>query len=152
VNGPTAQQSRLGYLLSGLLSSSTTQLPTSILLQLTTTAEEVDLQQLWSIEAVGTNSQEPSSNFLKCYQSSNISQLLDGTYTAKFPWKDDKPHLPSNYNRKTTNLLNRLRQTPQLLKLYENIILDQERRGFIKESMILLLLNGHFTTCPAILS
>ena len=34
--------------------------------------------------------------------------------------------------RKTTSLLNRLRQTPQVLKLYENIILDQERRGFIE--------------------
>jgi len=40
----------------------------------------------------------PSSNFLKSYQSSSISQLPNGTYTAKFPWKDDKSHLTSNYS------------------------------------------------------
>ena len=69
------------------------------------------------------------------YQSNNISWLPDCTYTAKFPWKDDTPHLPSNYNtckRTTKHLLTRLRQSPQLLKLYDNIITDQECRGFIE--------------------
>jgi len=100
--------------------------PTAYIYSTTTTAKEIDQQQLWSIEAVGTDSQEP--DFLK-------SQLLDVMYTAKFPWKDNKLHLLSNYNtwkRKATILLNRLRQTPQLLKLYENIILDQECCGFIE--------------------
>ena len=59
--------------------------------------EEVDLHQLWSIEATGTDSHEPSPDFLKSYQSKDISRLSDGTYTAKFPWKDDAPQLPSNY-------------------------------------------------------
>ena len=112
----------------------TTQLLTSILLQLATAADNkgIDLQKLWSIEAIGTDS---SSVFLKSYQSRNISQLPDGTYTAKFPWKEDKRHLPSNYNtcERTKNLLTRLRQSPQLLKLYDNIIMDQECRGFIEK-------------------
>ena len=134
-NGPTAQQSQLGYLLSGPLPLSSTQLPMSILLQFTTTPEEIDLQQLWSIEASGTDTHECGSSFLRSYQSNNIYQLPDGTYTAKFPWKDDKPHLPSNYNickGRTNSLLTRLRQNPQLLKVYDNILMEQERRGFIE--------------------
>ena len=136
-NGPTAHQSQLGYLLSGPLPLSTTQLSTSILMQIVTTTDtkEVNLHQLWSIEATGADSHEPSTNFLIYYHSSNISWLPDGTYKAKFPWKDDALHLPSNYHtckRRTKHLLIRLRQNPQLLKLYDNIIADQERRGFIE--------------------
>ena len=136
-NGPTAQQSRLGYLLSGPLPLSNTQLSTSILMKIVTTTDnkEIDLHHLWSIEATGTDPHEPSPDFLISYQSRDISRLPDGTYTAKFPWKDDAPQLPSNYHtckRRTKHLLIRLRQSPQLLKLYDNIISDQERRGFIE--------------------
>ena len=46
-NGPTAQQSRLGYLLSGSLPLPTKRLPASILLQFATAADntETDLRQ-----------------------------------------------------------------------------------------------------------
>ena len=48
----------------------------------------------------------------------------------------DKPDLPSNFNicqRRTKNLLTKLKLTPTLLKLYNDIILEQERRGFIEQ-------------------
>lgn len=63
-------------------------------------------------------------------------------YVAKFPWKEDKPHLPSNFaicQKRTTNLLNKLRRTPELLQLYDNIIQEQEKRGFIER------INDHST-------
>jgi len=52
-DGPTAQQSLLGYLLSGPLPMLTTQLLTSTLLQIASSADqqEFNLLQLWSIEA-----------------------------------------------------------------------------------------------------
>jgi len=55
--GPTAQQSKLGYLLSGPVSSSLQEASSSILLQLTsttTTLKELDLEHFGSIEAIGT--------------------------------------------------------------------------------------------------
>ena len=137
-DGPTAQQSKLGYLLSGPMPQVATQLSTSILLQLTTIADhnqEPNLEQLWSVEAIGTCPQQSSSSFLNTYQASSISQLPNGTYCAKFPWKDDKPYLPSNFNicqRRTKTLLTKLMLTPELLNLYHNIIQEQERRGFIE--------------------
>ena len=136
-DGPTAQQSRLGYLLSGPFPSPTVQVSTSALLQLTTPADQrFDPQQMWSIEAAGTNSDLDSDTFLRVYQSSHITQMPDGTYTAKFPWKEDKPHLPSNLaicTRRTKSLVTKLRRHPELLKLYHSIIKEQERRGFIEQ-------------------
>ena len=71
-DGPIAQESKLGYLLSGPLSYSLPQAATSILLQTTSTVtpEEPNLENFWSIESVGTNINTPSvdSTFLHTYQ------------------------------------------------------------------------------------
>ena len=137
-DGPTAQQSKLGYLLSGPMPHLTTQLSTSILLQLTTMTDqnqEPNLEHLWSVEAITTHSEQSSSAFLNTYQASSISQLPNGTYCAKFPWKENKPYLPSNFNicqHRTKALLTKLKLNPELLNLYNNIIQEQEPCGFIE--------------------
>ena len=95
-----------------------------------------NLQQLWSVEAIGIHCQESNPTFLRMYQKSSIQQLPNGIYSAKFPWKEDKPHLPTNFaicQRRTKTLLTKLRLTPDLLNLYNNIIQEQERRGFIEK-------------------
>ena len=96
--GPTAQQSKLGYLLSGPVSQLAIQSSTSVLLQITTSADDQQFnpQELWSIEAIGTNPTQSNGMFLRSYQSNNISQMPDGTCIARFPWKEPKPYLPSN--------------------------------------------------------
>ena len=133
--GPTAQQSKLGYLLSGPVPSSPQEASSSILLQLTSTTtapHEPDLEHFWSIEAIGTTA-DPS--FLKTYQETCIHQSPTGMYVAKFPWKESRPCLPSNYAiclKRTNNNLNKLRRNPEILKLYDSIIQDQEKRGFIE--------------------
>ena len=56
-DGPTAQLSKLGYLLSGPVPSPLLESTSSVLLQLTSTVpdpEAPDLEQFWSVEAVGT--------------------------------------------------------------------------------------------------
>ena len=67
--------------------------------------------------------------------------MPDGTYIARFPWKEPKPYLPSNLTictRRTKSLVTNLRRHPELLKLYDSIIKEQERRGFIKRVDIAL--------------
>ena len=96
--GPTAQQSKLGYLLSGPSSYPVSQSTSCILLQITTTmtkSEEPDIQQFWSMEAIGTSvpAEQTNSTFLQTYQNTCISQA---PYTARFPWKEEKAYLPSN--------------------------------------------------------
>ena len=56
-------------------------------------------------------------------------------YIARFPWKEDRPYLPTNISickKRTTTLVHKLKQTPELLNIYDNIIKDQEKRGFIE--------------------
>ena len=65
----------------------------------------------------------------------HITVQPDGTYSLRFPWKEDHPVLPSNYSvcyRRTRSLARRLAKTPELLKQYGRIIEEQERRGFIE--------------------
>ena len=96
-----------------------------------------DPNQFWSLEETGTvphTAQETDGDFLRRYQRTTISQAKDSTYTARFPWKSDHPHLPSNFSvckSRTCNLVSRLKESPTLFNLY-NIILDQQKRGFIE--------------------
>ena len=102
----------------------------------TVTTEEPNIEKFWSVEAIGMNIHRPStdSSFLQSYQQTSITQTPEG-YIARFLWKEDKPLLPSNINtckRGTQTLLNKLRQTPELLCIYDHIIKEQEEQGFIE--------------------
>ena len=140
--GPIAQQSKLGYFLSGPLPSAISEETSSALLRITSviTIDEPkspDLHNFWSVEAVGTdaNSKSMDSVFLQSYQQSSITQTPEGSYIVRFPWKVDKPHLLSNFaicKKRTQTLVNKLRKTPHILQLYDGIIKEQEERGFIE--------------------
>ena len=137
--GPTAVQSRLGYLLSGPLKSKRVQNDvTSILHLAASTNEEFHLQRFWSLESMGIFPQidPPEKEFLKSYQATSITRSDDGAYTAGFPWKEEHPPLPTNFNvceKRTRATARRLHHTPDLLKCYDNIIKEQESRGFIEK-------------------
>ena len=137
-NGPTAVQSRLGYLLSGPLPVpqvvETSNFHISMLSCIT---EEAEHNTLWQVESLGTTSpkQNPESDFLKEYMMTKISVQPDGAYSLKFPWKNSHPPLPSNYGvcaRRTRSMAYRLARIPQLLTTYNAIIQEQEAKGFIE--------------------
>ena len=141
--GPTAQQSRLGYLLSGPLPDVLSDSTSSSLLQITSTMSSKEpllpnLEKFWSVEGIGTDTviRSPDLIFLQSYQESAISRTSEGIYVAKFPWKVDKPDLPSNFaicKGRTLTLFNKLKRSPKLLQLYDGIIKEQEQRGFIEK-------------------
>ena len=65
----------------------------------------------------------------------SLQSLKHLKVSTRFPWKEDKPYLPTNINickKRTTTLIHKLKQTPEILNLYDNIIKDQEKRGFIE--------------------
>ena len=96
-DGPTAVQSRLGYLLSGPLPvSQTTSFHISVL---SCTVEETEHNTLWQVESLGTTlpKQNAERNFLQEYMANKITVQPDGAYSLKFPWKTAHPPLPSNY-------------------------------------------------------
>lgn len=142
-NGPTAVQSKLGYLLSGpargyaSIPSKPTPTSTSMMNVLTShDREEIKLERFWEIESLGIDKNETAdNNYLIDYQKSSISHR-DGKYHAKLPWKDEHDTLPTNETvarRRTLSVVNRLRKDPDALQMYGEIIADQERRGFIEK-------------------
>lgn len=73
---------------------------------------------------------------IQSYIDSSISRNGDGSYTARFLWKENHPPLPTNKlvcEGRTHSLVNKLVQTPKLLKVYDDILREQERRGFIEQ-------------------
>ena len=140
--GPTAVASKLGYLLSGPMPTSSDTRSTTVvnLLQTisSTKGDELDLEKFWSLETMGISPQSEKNDhevFLENYISDSITRNHDGSYNAKFPWKDDSPMLPINYTRcqqRTRSMVRRLAATPELLHTYGNIIAEQEARGFIE--------------------
>ena len=87
-DGPTAQQSKLGYLLSGPIHQATPQRTTANAFHIAVmnlSIEDPNPQQFWSLEETGTvqhTTQGADRDFLYQYQTNNISQAKDGTYTA----------------------------------------------------------------------
>jgi hypothetical protein len=89
--------------------------------------EDKQLEKFWSLESLGITSptsNNDESNLPREYQQSAISREDDGSYTAKFPWKDDHPSLPSNFSvcqQRTRSTIRRLSRSPELLQTYGTI-------------------------------
>jgi len=140
--GPTAVGSKLGYLLSGPahMNSRGNTSPSSSILNIITPhrQEECELHKFWEIENYETEKDNTAKSALEemtAYQDTNVT-LKENKYIARFPWKPEHPELPSNEmiaRRRTYNVVNRLAKEPEMLKLYGDIIRDQEKRGFIEK-------------------
>ena len=69
---------------------------------LCTKEDELDLEKFWSLAAMGISPQSEKNDdevFLENYISGSITTNQDGSYNAKFPWNDDSPILPTDYNK-----------------------------------------------------
>lgn len=141
--GPTAMQSKLGYLLSGPLQIDS---PVIGMFHTYTTqmfeAELPDHPEPPSNDFSTTpvvsqqNVKQLSRSFMQAYQKNCISRDENGSYAVQFPWKEKHPPLPSNLmicERRTRALARRLGHQPKLLKLYGDIITEQEQRNFIEQ-------------------
>ena len=139
--GPVAMMTKLGWVLSGPVSSILTETPVTSLITHTLLSDAVSLvgnqclneqlRSFWELESLGITRAEESvhDNFKK-----NIS-FKDGRYEVCLPWKEFHDPLPDNYTlsvRRLEGLVRRLKQTPKLLEEYNNTIQDQIRRGIVE--------------------
>ena len=153
-DGPTAVQSKLGYLLSGPLPAKTQCNLINLFhvtsLTTTTSHEACDLDKFWQIESSGISTpikNDKDKHFLKSYVNSCVTSKPDGSYSLKFPWRPNHPPLPSNYTtceRRTRGLARRLADDPHLLQTYGNIISDHLKRGFIEKVTTLPSDTAHY--------
>ena len=138
-SGPTAIQTRVGWILSGPVCRP----GVSVNLTLTAThALRIDthpvehnlddqLRRFWELESLGVMKDEPS-----VYDKFVQQISFDGQrYQVGLPWKENTPPLPDNFElcrRRLDSLLKRLKQNPTLLAEYDSVIRDQLRRGIVK--------------------
>lgn len=65
----------------------------------------------------------------------NAITFEDGRYKVSLPWKEFHEPLADNYNlslKRLRGLLHRLKQTPDILQQYDDIIRDQMKMGTVE--------------------
>ena len=138
-DGPKAVESKLGYLISGPAPITAGQFitTTNSAMMLNLLPNELNLEHFWDLESVGVTPPDEISEdkVLDNYSTSCVTRDHDVAYVARFPWKLDHPDLPTNFTvakQRTNQLVKRLSQTPELLKVYSRIIAEQEAKCFIE--------------------
>ena len=94
-------------------------------------------QRSFITESVGVSMSDLSAeeDMLQHYIALCITRDLDEAYVARFPWQPNPPTLPNNLiiaQNRTRQMIKRLAKTPNLLMVYNSIIVEQEARGFIE--------------------
>ena len=153
-NEPTAVKSKIGYLLSGPVHAQNSDATEHVFNIMASRPPTDVLERIWTLESMGispTSDDTDKTDYFNEYQQSSIV-YQDGSYTAKLPWKRDHAELPSNYDvatKRTRNLIRRLQGESPLLVKYDKIITEQERRGFIKSTVIPQQQDVHYIPhCP----
>ena len=135
--GPTAVQSKLGYLLSGPLYDYRTSMSSGVFhltsVSLLNSPDVTPSGDVWQTDLVQS---KQSSTSLQEYLRDSVTRQSDGTYLVKFPWKQNHSVLPTNKctcERRVWSLVRKLNNTPGMLQVYNGIIEEQLRRGFIEK-------------------
>ena len=144
--GPTAMNTRLGWVLSGpaetnsVETESATNLACTHVLKCATNplidgdGAELDheMRKFWELESLGIQPEEASD-----YEEfTNTITHKDGRYEVRLPWKHSHPLLPDNYKlslQRFHSLYNRLKQkTPKILDEYDKVIKHQLQKGIVE--------------------
>jgi hypothetical protein len=137
--GPTAVQTKMGWVLSG--PAGPPEISTNLIFNathaLTVSTSEADssldeqLKQFWTLESLGIMEDEPSvhETFLQHIKFNGER------YQVSLPWKEAHPTLPTNYDlclKRLNGVLRKLKNDPHLLNEYERIISDQLKKGIVE--------------------
>ncbi|XP_064101061.1 uncharacterized protein LOC135211775 [Macrobrachium nipponense] len=106
---------------------------------------EHPIQQLWTLESVGTLDQDVSpEDKIVLEEFRNSINMVEGRYEISLPWKVDKKQLPTNLalsRKKLNSTIHKLKQTNKYLEIYDQIIKEQLSLGFTET---LKLANVHY--------
>ena len=96
-----------------------------------------DIEKFWSLESLGIiDSPSHCDDDLALDNFNNSVKFINGRYMVAWPWKEENPDLPENYQLaygRLRSIVQKLKKDPKLLKQYEEIIQEQLRRGIIEK-------------------
>ena len=145
-DGPTAIDSKLGWLLSGPAESSSSDESTTSNLILTqndphfsiSSTEDSkladSLRRFWETESIGISEQQPKSD-----REEKVLRNIRHTgerYEVGLPWKEDRPAIENDRElclSRLHSLHNRLKRNERLLTEYDKAIKDQLASGIVEE-------------------
>ena len=141
-DGPTAIETRLGWVLSGPAKEPREETMTNFIstgsshllrVNSDTEAEDLDagLKRFWDLESLGILKEEHHVQ----KQFSQQITFEQGRYEVHLPWKGSHPHLPNNFDlckKRLCGLLRRLSQNPEHLQRYDAIIQEQLQQGVVE--------------------
>ena len=147
--GPTAINSKLGWILSGPLENSVNS--ESVISNLVISGDcdrtswitqENDrltdtLKTFWDTEHIGIYEQNQATDDDTRKIDEFISIHHDGErYSVDLPWKEDSGLVPTNYAssyNRLQSLHRKLKKSPELLTEYDHVIQDQLVKGIVEE-------------------
>ena len=95
-----------------------------------------NLELFWNLEAIGiTDSPRVCDNDQALESFQKTIKYNNNQYFVIWPWKEQSPLLPENYQLalgRLKSVLNRLQKDPQLLKSYTAILQEQLEQGIIE--------------------
>ena len=140
--GPTAIHTKLGWVLSGPTSSSSSGLCSSACITTThllrvgdqpaeSTRLADQLRSFWELESLGVYEEEKTlyNEFV-----GNV-KFQEGRYKVSLPWKEFHEPLADNYHlcvKRLRGLLQRLKHDPKILEQYDCTIQEQLTKGIIE--------------------
>ena len=141
-DGPVALHTSLGWVLSGPvpwvdgLPTSTNLITHTLRVNSCSSREnsqrlEHQLKAFWDLESLGIVDTEHT--IYDQFQS--IVDFQNGHYEVMLPWKDPLSSLPDNYDlslKRLHSLLRRLKQDPELLQQYDQVIREQIAQGIVQ--------------------
>ena len=134
--GPTAIHTRLGWVLSGPASGTTSTTGTCLATEVhSLTAQVLDqqLQQFWELESLGIH--PITENQVQAAFNETVT-FEEGRYTVRLPWKEVHATLPDNFrisNKRLMSLTLKLEKTPSVFNEYARVMREQLAAGIIEE-------------------
>lgn len=96
-----------------------------------------NLEKFWSLESIGILDDPSISDEDVAIQIFNETVQFDGKrYNVTWPWKNKEPELPENYELafgRLKSLMLRMKDSPEILKMYNEILQDQLLKGIIEK-------------------
>ncbi|XP_070546929.1 uncharacterized protein [Ptychodera flava] len=148
--GPTAVLSKFGgYLLSGRtgIRNAPNADATTLHIATTTVEEEMKLQNYWDLETIGirdqVNAKDTEVSEFELYRDTHYELKTENTLLSYHGRSTTRHCRPIIILLKNAHAMVR-RLTPDLLKVYNNILIDQQSRDFIEEVDDDDKANGHY--------
>ena len=141
--GPTAINSKFGWLLSGPTESVTSSETIVTNLIISGTSDHIfgqaqdpligTLKRVWETESVGIKEEYEISGSSDCL---NENICFSGQqHEVQLPWKENHPTVPNHYElcvNRLRSLQRKLLKEPELIKEYNQIIVEQVNNGIVE--------------------